>query len=76
MARRKRIAISVFASPMGQKLYGGLGFRNKALVTIWVDGENEYIILAAMSYEPVTLMPSKKKRLQHWIHRDGIIPSS
>jgi len=61
MARRRGMVICVFASPMGRYLYGCLGFRNKAHVRIWVDGESESILLAAMIYEPVTLMVSGKR---------------
>ncbi len=51
-ARRRGIAVSVFASPMGWNLYSRLGFRLKAPVRMEVDGDDESIVVMAMIYEP------------------------
>jgi predicted N-acetyltransferase YhbS len=45
------MAIAVFASPMGQKLYSRLGFRPMSSVTLIVDGDSESVSVLAMSYE-------------------------
>jgi predicted N-acetyltransferase YhbS len=45
------MAISVFASPMGQVLYSRLGFRPMSTVKLIVDGDSESVSVLAMSYE-------------------------
>ncbi|KAF2203001.1 hypothetical protein GQ43DRAFT_289251 [Delitschia confertaspora ATCC 74209] len=51
-AEKLDMKIAVFASPMGKRLYGKLGFRKLATVKIQVEGEDESICIEAMSYEP------------------------
>jgi ribosomal protein S18 acetylase RimI-like enzyme len=45
------MAISVFASPMGQALYRRLGFRPISTVNLVVEGDSESVSVLAMSYE-------------------------
>lgn len=45
-------AISVFASPMGERLYASLGFKRIDSVLVQVKDEPEFVIVEAMVYEP------------------------
>lgn len=47
-ASRKAVHTTVLASPMGKRLYGGLGFTNCGSFIIQVDGEEEALELWAM----------------------------
>jgi ribosomal protein S18 acetylase RimI-like enzyme len=57
MAERAGVNISVFASPMGKRLYKNLGFRRVATVLVRADGEEESISIEAMIYRPRTFVP-------------------
>jgi ribosomal protein S18 acetylase RimI-like enzyme len=52
LAEYLNVAISVFASPMGEQLYLRLGFRRLASVFVHVEKEKESVELAAMVYLP------------------------
>lgn len=56
-------AISVFASPMGKRLYSKLGFKSIASVTVQAGGETESVSVEAMVYEPENYIyePVKKE---------------
>lgn len=45
-------AISVFASPMGERLYASLGFKRIESVVVQVEDELEFVTVEAMAYEP------------------------
>ena len=51
-AKEERLAATLFASPMGRKLYGKIGFRDLGVVKIQVDGESEFVWEAVMAYVP------------------------
>lgn len=50
-AERLKMGISVFASPMGKRLYSRLGFQQLATVTVKVEGEDDFVSVAAMVYQ-------------------------
>lgn len=52
LAEKNRAYISVFASPMGEKLYARLGFKELAVVVVQVKGEEEKVSISAMLYTP------------------------
>lgn len=52
VAESKGMPISVFASPMGRKLYSKLGFGKVRDVVVQVDADDLRVVLTAMSYEP------------------------
>lgn len=52
LAEKNRTYISVFASPMGEKLYARLGFKELAIVVVQVKGEEEKVSISAMLYTP------------------------
>lgn len=52
LAEKHRTYISVFASPMGEKLYAQLGFKKLAVVVVQVKGEEEKVNISAMLYTP------------------------
>jgi predicted acetyltransferase len=52
MSRLENVAVSVFASPMGRKLYRKLGFQKLSNVIIQAEGDDEVISLTAMLYLP------------------------
>lgn len=51
-AARRGAAITLFSSPMGLPLYTKLGFRPVGLVHCQVDGEEEFVELPGMIWEP------------------------
>lgn len=51
-AERTGMAISLFASPMGQMLYTNLGFEVVERVTVNADEEEEWVTLSAMIFVP------------------------
>src|SRR5262245_49244105 len=51
LAKEKLLAVTLFSSPMGQKLYGSLEFQVVENVAVHVDGEEEELSIAAMAYE-------------------------
>ncbi|KAF1986480.1 acyl-CoA N-acyltransferase [Aulographum hederae CBS 113979] len=51
-ATRLNMVVSVFASPMGRRLYRQLGFCYVNEVRIQVEGEDQFVILTAMLYVP------------------------
>lgn len=50
IAEKNQTYISVFASPMGEKLYSRLGFKELAVVVVQVEGEEEKVSILAMLY--------------------------
>ena len=46
------LAVTLFATSMGRKLYGKLGFRDLGVVGIQVEGESGPVCLGAMAYVP------------------------
>jgi len=50
MAESLGKTITVFASPMGKRLYSQLGFRHLATVTVKAEGEDDSISVQAMAY--------------------------
>lgn len=52
-------AISVFASPMGERLYASLGFERIECVLVQVKDEPEFVTVEAMAYEPQQWHKSK-----------------
>lgn len=50
LAKKNQTYISVFASPMGEKLYAHLGFKELAVVVVQVKGEEEKVSITAMLY--------------------------
>lgn len=50
LAEKNQTYISVFASPMGKKLYARLGFKELAIVVVQAEGEEEKISISAMLY--------------------------
>lgn len=50
LAVKNQTYISVFASPMGKKLYARLGFKELAVVVVQVEGEEESVSISAMLY--------------------------
>lgn len=52
LADASALAISVFASPMGARLYSKLGFKSRASVVVRAEGEAEFVNVEAMVYEP------------------------
>jgi len=50
LAHRLGMKITVFASPMGQKLYSTLGFRSVSTIIVRADAEEEFIHVEAMVY--------------------------
>ncbi|KAF2803349.1 uncharacterized protein BDZ99DRAFT_482196 [Mytilinidion resinicola] len=62
LAQCLNMAISVFASPMGERLYLRLGFVSVASVFVNVEKELESVVLAAMVYVPSgSSRPSSRK---------------
>jgi GNAT superfamily N-acetyltransferase len=55
LAEAANRAISVFASPMGERLYASLGFKRIESVMVQVKDDPEFVSVEAMAYEP-----------QHW----------
>lgn len=55
LAEMTGMAISLFASPMGRKLYRHLGFQDVVEVEVSVEGEHESVTALAMIYEPIPM---------------------
>jgi len=51
-ARKAGVAIPMFASPMGKLLYTSLGFAQVGSFKVQVDGEEEFCIVHALTWEP------------------------
>jgi hypothetical protein len=51
-ARKAGVAIPMFASPMGKLLYMSLGFSQIGSFKVQVDGEEEFCIVHALTWEP------------------------
>ncbi|KAF1978800.1 hypothetical protein BU23DRAFT_188644 [Bimuria novae-zelandiae CBS 107.79] len=64
LAKMSNNAISVFASPMGRRLYSKLGFKSIASVVVQVKDDPEFVSVEAMTYEPElpVLGPVKNQR--------------
>ena len=57
-------AISVFASPMGRRLYSKLGFKTITSITVQAGDETEYVSVEAMVYEPENRIHEQVKNEQ------------
>ena len=64
LAERTGMSISVFASPMGRKVYAKLGFCRVRDVIVQAETEDQRIVLTAMAYEPVLEQTA-------WAHKSG-----
>ncbi|KAA6413004.1 MAG: hypothetical protein FRX48_02747 [Lasallia pustulata] len=51
LARERNMAVTLFASPVGQQLYTHLGFKLVGTVTVQVEGEKEKLSIAVMVFE-------------------------
>lgn len=51
LAQEHNLAITVFASPMGKRLYSKLGFQPLGNVDVYVTGEEERVTIAALALE-------------------------
>ena len=51
LARERNMAVTLFASPVGQQLYTHLGFKLVGTVTVHVEGEEEKLSIAVMLFE-------------------------
>jgi hypothetical protein len=51
-ARRVGVAVPMFASPMGKMVYEALGFREVGKWKAQVEGEDEYVTIHALTWEP------------------------
>ena len=47
----ERLAVTVFASQKGQKLYKMLGFEDRGIMEIWVEWDNKPLVTRAMVWE-------------------------
>lgn len=54
LATKEGVAVTLFASPMGSKLYTKLGFRNVGTVQIHADNDEESVDRVGMVWEPLT----------------------
>lgn len=52
LARTRNMAVTVFASPMGRRLYSKLGFQIRGYVHVQVPGEEQSVSPVALSFEP------------------------
>lgn len=50
LAKESKVPITLFSSPMGQRLYSHFGFLLLATITIQVEGEEEKVFMGVMSY--------------------------
>lgn len=53
-AKKNTSALTLFSSPMGQKLYTSVGFKVVGNATEQVEGVEEKLSIGAMAYETVT----------------------
>lgn len=51
-ARRHNVALTVFASPMGRRLYEKFGFFELGQFIVRVEGEEESLTIFCMAWEP------------------------
>lgn len=51
-ARKADVAVPIFASPMGKLLYESLGFRQVGTWKAQVEGEDEALVIHALTWEP------------------------
>ena len=51
LAKEHKVPITLFCSPLGQKLYTHLGFVLLATVTVQVEGEEEKASVGVMVYK-------------------------
>jgi len=51
LAKRKSAAVTLFSSPLGQKLYSSLSFKMIGTVIVQVEREEEKLTIGAMVYE-------------------------
>ena len=51
-AQKDKLALTLFASPIGGHLYRKLGFRDLSVIKTQVDGESESISTGVMAYVP------------------------
>jgi GNAT superfamily N-acetyltransferase len=51
-ARKVSVAVPMFASPMGKRLYESLGFKELGTFRVQVDGEDEVLVVHALTWEP------------------------
>lgn len=51
-SKEQNVAVTLFASPMGEQLYRKLGFRELSVIKIQVGGESESVSMGVMAYVP------------------------
>lgn len=51
LAKEHKAPITLFSSPMGQKVYSHLGFVIQATITVQVEGEEEKLSIGVMIYK-------------------------
>lgn len=50
LAKEHKVPITLFSSPLGQKLYSHIGFDLLATITVQVEGEEEKLSIGVMIY--------------------------
>ena len=50
LAQERKLPLTLFSSPMGQKLYSHLGFRMLSSIIVQVDGEDEKLRIGVMIF--------------------------
>lgn len=51
LAKEQKVPVTLFSSPLGQKLYSHIGFDLLATTTVQVEGEEEKLFIGAMIYK-------------------------
>ena len=63
MAKEEGVAVTLFSSPIAQRLYAKLGFKEVGTVHVQVEGEKEFIEFSAMIWEREKKKKSEGKGL-------------
>ena len=51
LAKAQKVPVTLFSSPLGQKLYSHISFDLLATITVQVEGEEEKLFIGAMIYK-------------------------